>query len=399
MRASIVAVLLVLAVLAVVAMRFLGDGASETASPPGSTGPGSSQPAHVASTAAGGLPPGTTATRADATPVAAGDVADRPTACLSIADHATGQPIAGAIVRRVQDGAEVAFSDERGLAPVPLAKPAQLAVIVDGYLLRLVPTQLGSTAEEPQRVRMVHDDWSRRHRFDFVAGDGSPIDEAFVRLRPVVGDAPARSPTPAGDAVLQRAWDEHTMLVALPASADVPVQLGRYNADRVHRLANGAVVRFVAAGEFAVEAATTTGLVGRATVRIASAPGVPVLRVTLGGGASVRGRVVAAGSADGLLDAELTVQGGEPLGLVATTADDGGFAIGPLLPGPVTLLVRHPTHAPLAHGAVTAPVDGVVIGLQPLATATLRGRVRSRPDGTPLGGATVVWQAPGGGTT
>jgi hypothetical protein len=88
MRASIVAVLLVLAVLAVVAMRFLGDGASETASPPGAAGPGSSLPAHVASTAAGGLPPGTTATRAGATPVAAGDVADRPTACLSIAGSA-----------------------------------------------------------------------------------------------------------------------------------------------------------------------------------------------------------------------------------------------------------------------------------------------------------------------
>lgn len=340
---------------------------------------------------------GTVATRAEPPRPNAEGLADAVTACLQVVDHATMKPIAGAAVRRVQGGAEIAFTDERGLAALPLADREQLAVVNDGYLLRLVPTRLGSTEAEPQQVLLVRDAWSWRRSFHFVDPEGKRVAEAFVRFRPRE-PSPARSPVPAGDALLQRAWTEHTMLAALPVCDSVPVQLGSFAENRVHRLGDGAEVRFVCAGVFTLEVATPGGLVGSSELRIEGGAGAggAAVRIQLVRGETVSGLVVDAMTSAPLALAELTVQGGEPLGLVATTAADGAFAIGPLLPGRVTLNVRHGDCEPQAVGPVTAPAAQVRVALQPLPRTSLRGRVRSRPELTPLAGATIVW-SPGAG--
>ncbi|HEX5050545.1 MAG TPA: hypothetical protein VFZ65_02120 [Planctomycetota bacterium] len=343
------------------------------------------------------LAPGTVATRALAESASSEGIADQPTACLQVFDYATKRPLAGAAVRRVQGGAEVAFTDERGFAGVPLKDREQLAVVLDDYLLRLVPTQLGSTEAEPQLVQLVRDAWSWRRRLHFVGPDGPLATAAFVRFRPREGSGPVSSPVPPGDAVLQRAWSEHTMLAGLPVCRDVAVQVGVYSADRVHRLADAAEVRFVAPGDFTVEVATTTGLVARADLRVDGAPGASAdVRLDLVPGTFVGGTVVAASTSAPLAGAELTVQGGDPLGLLATTAADGTFRIGPLLSVPVTLHVRHGDHEPFAFGPVQPPADGVRIELQPLPASTLRGRVRARPGLQPLASATIVWSPSAG---
>ena len=343
-----------------------------------------------------GLPEGIVATRVDPPEIPAGPLADEPTACLRVVDHLTGAPLAGAIVRHVQSGADLGFSDERGLVPLPLDKAAQLAVILDGYLMRRAPTRLGSDEQSPQVVRLVPDRWSLVRRFAFVGPDGAVPEQVLVRLRPA-RDLPAtRSPVPTSDTVARRAWDEHARLAAGAVARDVAVQLGTYSVDRVHRLAGDAgIVKFVTPGDYVLEAATVTGLVGVAQVSVQPGPWPPTQRILLRLGDFVSGEVTGLDGAP-LADAELTVQGGEPLGLVARTSDDGAFALGPLGAAEVTLLVRHGTHAPAAHGPVPASADDVVVRLRPLATSGIRGRVRARPEGTPIEGAVVVWQVAGG---
>lgn len=405
MRFLVASVLLVL-VLAFVTMQWLGVfGDTDVPPPPNAGGarPSVSTPRTSGPTAdapATGLV--ATRTRAHAPPAPTG-LADAPTAWLRVVDHATARPVGGAAVRRVQDGAELTFTDERGLAGVPLREQEQLAVIADGYLVRLVPTRLGSTEDEPQEVRAVRDEWSFVRRFHFAAPAGNPVAEAFVRFRPATAAAappPRGAPGsgPTGDAVLQRAWVEHTMLAGRPVCADLPVQLGVWAEDRVHRLPERAEVRFAAAGDFTVEVATGDGLVARAELRIDGKLRVDanVLRIMLAPGAVVSGTVVDRTSAAAVAGAEVTLQGGEPLGLVATSTSDGAFRIGPLLPGVVTLHARHADHEPLAVGPVTAPANDVRIALQPLPRTSLRGRVRARPALQPLPRAFVSWTPPGG---
>lgn len=342
------------------------------------------------------LPEGVVATRSEPESIDPEGLADRATACLRVIDHMTEKAISGAFVRSMHNGADIAFTDELGLASLPLARPAQMAIVFDGYLLRLAPVQLGSSEAEPQTVRLVPDRWSLRRRFAFVDPAGKAVNEVFVRLKPA-GQLPnTRIPVPAGDVVLQRAWSEHTMLATRAVSRDVAVQLGRYSADRVHQMTGRtSMIRFSVPGDFVLEASTINGLVARANVAVIPGSEPPIQVVNMAAGASIRGRVTnLAGSA--LAAAEITIQGGEPLGLRATTATDGTFMISPLPIGRTTLLVRHGTHAPIAHGPVATPSENVQIKLTPLARTPLRGRVRARPGLAPIAKATVIWQVAGG---
>lgn len=347
------------------------------------------------------LPPGTVAQNVDRVAVTADDLADEPTACLLVLDHRDGRAIAGAAVRRVRDGAELAFTDELGRAAVALHDFEQLAVVADGYLLRLAPTRPGSTEQEPQRVQMVADVWSPCVQLRLRTPGGAPVGDAMVRFRAADGTPAPREaavPVPAGDALLQRAWTEHAMLAGRPVCGDVPVELGVFAPDRVHRLGDGALVRFVVPGSYTMEVATVTGLVARQQVQVqpGSAKSPPQVTVELVTGVEVAGSVRSAGNGAALGEARITVQGSDPLGLVATTAANGSFRLGPLPPGPSTLHVHHGDHEPRAVD-VTAPATDVVVALQPLPATVLRGRVRRRPDLVPLADATVAWQ-PNGST-
>jgi hypothetical protein len=342
------------------------------------------------------LPPGVIATRTEPPDIEAEGLADEVTACLQVLDYRTQQPIASAIVRSMHNGADLAFTDERGLASVALAEPAQLAVVYENYLLRLAPVQLGSTEQEPQVVQLVPDRWSLRRGFAFVDPDGKAVTDVLVRLRPANKAQATRLPVPAGDAVLRRAWTEHTMLATRAVSRDVAVQLGKYSTDRVHHLTGKvAVIRFVAPGDYVMEAATTNGLVARNEISVIPGSEPPAQRIMMIGGAWIGGRVTdLAGKA--LADAQVSVQGSEPLGLRSTTGQDGTFTIGPLLNGAITLLARHGLHAPIAFGPVLAPAQDVQIKLRALQRTPLRGRVRSRPDHQPIALATIIWQVPNG---
>jgi hypothetical protein len=329
-------------------------------------------------------------------------LAEMPSACLLVVDRQSQTPIAGAALRRVQGGAEIAFTDDRGLASVPLKQPEQLAVVVDGYLLRMAPTRVGTSEEQPQRVLLVRDEWSILRRFEFVDREGHSVREAFVRFRPRMPEGKAVGTSigpPATDKVAERAWTEHTMLAGLPVCADVPVQLGVWSQDHVHRLQNGAEVRFSAPGEFLAEVATEAGLVGQATFRLDLAmAGRPAqtVRIDVKPGDFVSGTVVGLGTMQPVTGAQVSLQGSEPLGLVATTGSDGSFRLGPLAHGDVTLHVRHGDHEPLAWGPVASNGQKLRIQLQPLPSTTLRGQVRARSDHQPIAGAQLVWIPSGG---
>lgn len=399
MRSPLVAVVLFLSLLGLVTCLWLWQWSDQewVDAPTGTVSsgqPAASSPTRDREPAADSvLPSGTVATRALAPSVSPGKLADAPTAWLRVSDHASGQPISGAVVRRLQSGAEIAFTDAQGLAPIPLPEPEQLAIVLDGYLLRLVPTRPGTTEAEPQAVQLVRDVLSWRRRFHFVDADGNQVTEAFVRLRPVGATTPTKLPVAAEDAVVARAWAEHAMLAGRPVCADVAVQLGTWSEDRVHRLTDGQEVRFIAPGEFRIEAATLGGLVGGGTLRIeaGASRSVDTVTVALQLGAFVVGTIIDLGSGAPLAGATVVVQGGEPLGLLATTAADGTFRLGPLTAGPRTLELRHGEHEPLAFGPVQVPSAALRVPMRALPRSTLRGRVRARPGLTPLVGATVVW--------
>jgi len=400
MRILVVAGVLLVLVAALVVARWLGDLGTVAPPPPGG-GPAGSAAAGPPPEAPSALPSGTIATHTGREPVPADDLADEPTACLQVVDHGSEQPVAFAAVRRVRDGAEVAFTDERGLAAVALRGFEQLAVVADGYLLRLAPTRPGSTEAEPQQVRLVADTWSPRVRLRLRGPGEVRIAEALVRFRRADAAPPpagAAVPVPADDVVLQRAWTEHTMLAGRPVCGDVAIELGGFAPDRVHRLGDGAEVRFVVPGAYTVEAATMGGLVGRQQMLVpAPARGAPIeVSVPMTPGIDVAGSVVEGASGAAIAGAEIVLQDSDPLGLVATTGADGAFRLGPLWPGNVTLHVRHGEHEPRAV-EVQAPAANVRIDLQPLPRTVLRGRVRMRPDLTPVAGAVVAWQ-PNGAT-
>lgn len=342
------------------------------------------------------LPSGVVATRTEPPDIQAEGLADEATACLKVLDYRTQKPIAAAIVRSMHNGADLAFTDQRGFASVAIAEPAQLAVVFENYLLRLAPVQLGSTEQQPQVVQLVPDHWSLRRGFAFVDPGGTAVTDVLVRLRPANKAPKSRLPVPAGDAVLRRAWTEHTMLATRAVSRDVAVQLGKYSTDRVHHLTGKvAVIRFVAPGEYVMEAATTNGLVASTAITVIPGSEPPAQRITMIAGAWIGGRVTdLAGNA--LADAQVSVQGSEPLGLRSTTSHDGTFTIGPLLNGTITLLARHGLHTPIAFGPINAPAKDVQIKLRALQRTPLRGRVRSRPDHQPIAQAVVIWQVPNG---
>jgi len=344
---------------------------------------------------AGGLPDNTVATRIVATPDEAPELASSPTAWLRVTDSVSGRPVAGAAVCSAQGGVELAFTDEAGIAPLPLSKPQQLAVVADGYLLRLVPAQLDSSAEAPQETRMVSDGWSHRMRLHFTVAGAKASGDVWVMFRRLDQDDTLLTPT-GDDAVIKRAWQEHSMLARMPVGKDLALEDGSPTADRAHRLQGDGEVRFLAAGRFRLTAATAAGRVAQCDVVIpARIGGRSDLTIALEPGATLTGNVVAP---DGhpLADATVQLQGGDPLGLVATTGAGGAFALGPLAPGQVRLHVHHFDHEPLAFGPVDAGATGVRITMQPLPASVVRGRVRSRPDLQPIEGAVVVWTVDGG---
>lgn len=404
MRSPLLLVVLLLALAFGVLLWSGVLGGGEPLAPPAGDSPGgsSSTPvtANAVAVAADGLPTGTVATRTLARPEPSQPLADAPTAWLRIVDHRDERPLAGAPVRRVRGGTELGFSDERGLVPLALRDVDQLAVVVDGYLVRMVPARLGTSEQDPQQVRLVPDTWSLRRRFRFVGPDQQPLTSVFVRFRPR-GEAATRTGKAAiatDDPIVQRAWMEHTMLASQPVCADVPVQLGVWSEQRVHRLDDGGEVRFAVPGEFALEAATTTGFVGRTQlVLVAGALEGPEIVIAMQPGAQVAGQVVALGDGKPLAGATVQLQGGDPLGLLATTTADGAFRLGPLLPGAVTLHVHHGDHEPMAHGPLTVPGADVRVPLRALPQTTLRGRVRARPGLQPIAGATVLWRSESGG--
>jgi Carboxypeptidase regulatory-like domain len=401
MRALLV-LLLVLLAATLVSVQWLGlfgddagplPGAIPT--PPASTASDQTSAAVTPISTNGALGGTVVATRLQAVAPEPAPLADQPTAWLCVTDHTLGKPVAGAAVRSVQRGGDLAFTDERGFAALPLREREQLAVIADGYLLRLVPTRLGTTEAEPQPVALVGDAWSPRRRLELPRHDAA---EVVIRLRPLDPSAQTPSPMTSTDPVLTRAWTEHGMLAGRPACADVPVQQGVFAADRVHRLRSGAVVRFTATGRYAAEAATANGLVARTEFTIGSGENAPLpLRLELVPGARAEGVVVDRTDGAPVAGAKLTVSGGDPLGLLATTGADGAFAIGPLLPGTLSLDVRSDDHEPLASGPLPATAKDLRIQLAPLPGTTLRGRVRARPGLQPLAGATVAWQPQGSG--
>ncbi|MBL8724634.1 MAG: carboxypeptidase regulatory-like domain-containing protein [Planctomycetes bacterium] len=339
-------------------------------------------------------PAGTLVARA-AVPVAplpGAGLADRPTAWLQVVDRDQGTPLSGAAVRRVRTGAELTFTDERGLAAVPLGEPEQLAVVLDDYLLRMAPTSPGSSEAAPQVVRLVRDRWSLLVHCNFTPPPGRTADLVCVRFR--LQGKPGPGPAAvAADPVVARAWYEHELLAGQAVCRDVPVQVGAFQEERVHRLTKGTAVRFLVPGTYTVEAATPDGLCGSAEFRVDATASPVHVPVALGQGAVLRGTVLGAGRP--LAGAELRLQGGDPLDLLATSGGDGSFALGPLLPGPVTVLVRHAEHRATAAGPF-APTAAARIVLEPLPTTSLRGRVRRRPGLEPVVGAKVVWRPTGG---
>lgn len=323
-------------------------------------------------------------------------LADRPTACLRVLDRDSKQPLAGVPIYRCKDGSAIAFTDARGLAPVPLPGPEQLAVIAPEHLARMAPTRPGSSEAEPFDVLMARDAWSLPRVVQLDGGDGAPVSEARVRIQPVIARRHIANPVPQTDAAGQRAWVEACNVARLGLPSDFVVAAGASPPSTVRTVPSGQTLRFEADGEYALVAATADGRLARARVRVdASTRNAPPIVLAFAPGARLRGRVVdPAGKA--LAGAEVTARVDIPVGTTAITDADGAFTLPALFAGEaVALHVRHGLCTPADVAALVPPRDDVVVTLTPLPQQPLRGRVRTRPSLQPLAGAAVVWQPEG----
>src|SRR5262245_7537670 len=318
------------------------------------------------------------------------DLADHVTAWLQVSDAATGQPVPAAAVYRFAptEEAAIAYSDAKGIVPLPLRRGGQLMVVRAGYLMRLAPTLPGSTAEVPQPVQLEPDRYCSRCALRFRRSDGSVPDEVFVRLRPQRGgtaDQPLPAAVTKGGEAVQRAWREQRTLAAVRAVPELHVQLGLTNAAFVHRLAGDDEVAFVESGLFELDAATIDGFVARAVFDTAEVVRAPLL-VRLRQGQTIAG-VLRGPTGQPVAGAVLTIVGSDPLRLQAQSAADGRFTLGPLADGSYGLEVRHRDFEVARPGPFTAGSHDVVVALAELPQSALRGRVRMAGPGTPLANA------------
>jgi hypothetical protein len=327
----------------------------------------------------------------DSEPTPARDLASAPSVFLQVFDRLSTQPVTGAAVYRYHGGELIDFTDKDGRCALPLKKEEQLAIVGDDYLLRLCPSRPGSTADLPQRVLLERDLYSQRCRFQFRRADGTRVDTVFARFTSDRQAQPGGSAQPkrleGAAPEVQRAWLEHTMIASLQPFGHLHVQMAVRSSGQRHMLRGDDEVRFCEGGLYQFEVATMEGLVARGAFSAESITREPLI-VTLEAGRFVQGTVVGADQKPAT-GAQITVLGGDPLQLMATTGTDGGFRIGPFGGGMVTLEVRHREHEPCVHGPIASQSDGVRIALQALPADTLRGRVRARPSLRPIAGATV----------
>lgn len=365
---------------------------------PGGEEPGAVQAQTVPKKPAEGLPDGVAATRTEVVEIDPGELSEEPTVFLRVVDSVDERPIAGAAVRRLASGADLAVTGDDGMALVPLATAAQLAVAREGYLLRMVPVRPGTDPDNPRVVMMVADDLSCLRRFEFVDESDEPLGDVFVQMRVAPNSQPIDNTRGLKlSAIHQRAWAEHRMMAAREVARDLHVNAGSID-EHVYQSTGGALaVSFIVSASYELQAATTSGLVATSTFTVARGPEPPVQVVRMVPGGSLSG-FVADTSGQPIEGASVRLQGGDPLGLVARTRADGAFELGPLPRGLRTLLVRHDLHRPVAVEGVSAPYEGQQIRMEPLPRLPLRGRVRARPGLEPIAGANVVWQIAGGGS-
>jgi hypothetical protein len=330
------------------------------------------------------------------------DLADKPTACLKVVDNATSKPVAGAAIYRFDqqvDTAAITYTDDQGLAPLPLKKPEQLVVAVAGYLLRQAPTQPGSTPEKPQIVQLESDRVSDRVTLRFQLPGGKAPTEVLARFTPNTQKTGNELLLPASlknaNELLQRAWLEQRTIATLRPVPEVHVQIGHFNASQLFHFGAEEIVYFMAPGPLTIEAATRDGFVVRRSFDPA-AVGMAPLTLTLMPGRAIDGYVtskVTGGPVDG---ASVVVSGGDPLQLSTVTDAKGHFVLSPLAEGDCTLEVLHRDHEVGRIGPVASGTSGTRVELNALPKGTLRGRVRVRPSLAPLAGARASVPVMGG---
>ncbi|MEQ1631426.1 MAG: carboxypeptidase-like regulatory domain-containing protein [Planctomycetota bacterium] len=327
-------------------------------------------------------------------------LADEVTAVLAIVDADSSLPVENAAIYRIRESdleSAIAYTDARGLAPLPLGKPAQLMVVRAGYLLRLSPTRPGSTAEAPQVVRLVPDRYSTRGPLRFRLPGGDIPADVCVTLSPLRED---RSDQAMPESVriakedVQRAWREQRTLSAVRAVPELHVQLGFHNAAFVHVLRGDDEVAFAETGRFLLLAATPDGFVARRELDTAEFARGP-MTIQLDRGAALAGLVR---SQDGspVEGAYVAVRTGDPLRLVARSGGDGAFTIGPLGSGDHTLEIRHRDHETAQAGPFATGPAVVEVRLVPLPSTAVRGRIVGAGTGAPVRGASAALLVPNG---
>ncbi len=320
-------------------------------------------------------------------------LANEITAVLKIVDSDSALPIENAAVyriREVNNESALAWSDANGLAPLPISKAAQLMVVRAGYLLRLSPTRPGSTASDPQVVRLVPDRYSTRGQFRFLLPGGDQPADVCVRLSPLHeggADQPMPALVSAGSEDVQRAWREQRTLAAVRAVPELHVQLGHHNAALVHVLRGADEIAFVESGPFVLDAATPDGCVARRELDTAEFVRGP-MTIQLQRGDSVRG-VVRSTDGKPVDGAYIALAKGDPLRLVARSGSDGAFAIGPLSMGDHVLDVRHRDHETAQPGPFATGRQVVDVRLVPLPSTAVRGRIVAAGTGIPIPGASA----------
>jgi len=188
---------------------------------------------------------------------------------------------------------------------------------------------------------------------------------------------------------LRSAWRRHVLLSSIRRPDFNPEMLhfGAQSADETYVCQGVADLRFVAEGEFRVEARSAS-LIGQQVIDIRGSSPAPIT-IWLRPGSHVQGRVISAESSKGVVGAVVVVSREGRIATSGESGRNGEFRLGPVHPGQLTVEVRHPRYAPEQKVGVLAGPADIEVALQPLPEHTVRGLVRLRPTGQAIAGAKV----------
>jgi hypothetical protein len=319
-------------------------------------------------------------------------------------DAVTGGRIEGGRIFDVRGGV-LGITDREGVLQVSSPPLNAMVFGADGYLTEHFfdrPAELKALVRSHVRqgyveVLLEPDVLTLACQLRFVDLSGEVVDAVTFRLRSLAVPAPSAKSVPSVrintgivSPELRAAWSRHVLLSTIyrPDFNPELLHFGIQSQNETYRCSGVADMRFVAMGDYRVEAQSDALVCSRVFEVHDSLRGQPIT-IQMAEGAFVEGVVVGGDDPKPLADALVVASRDGKILISGETGQDGTFRVGPLADTSVRVEVRHRNYGPFVRENVRPGPNKFVYTLQPLPRHRVHGVVRNRPAGLPVQGAEV----------